>query len=808
MYTLFRKELTQFFGSLTGYIAILTFLISNGLFLWVFPGNFNIPDSGYATLEPFFSLAPFLYLILVPAVTMRLLSDEKRSGTMELLLTRPVSLFQLVVAKYSAAVVLVLFSLLPTLIYLFSILKLGNPPGNIDLGSTIGAYGGLFFLALIYVAIGLFSSAISENQIISYITAVATSFLFFSGLEFAAEAGVPYVLGKWMIWLSINEHYLSVSRGVIDARDLLYFIGVTLLFLMLTVLMIRKMTYGFGKPGKWLLLTGVGLIALYAATDSIRWRLDLTDDKRYSLQPQTIDLMGRVEEPVSIELFLAGEMQPGFRKLQRAILDKASDLNRYSKVPVRITITDPYESVPPNARTAFFEELSSHGIRPTDVRETTQQGTITRLLFPGAMVRQGGRETGVHFLKHNPGFSAEVNLNHSVETIEYELATAIRQLMVVNKPEVVFTQGHGELNPYEVLDFTRSLEPWFQVSFAHPEELAALEDHPRIIIVANPTNAFDELSKYNIDQLIMRGSRVMWFVDPVEVSLDSLSVGLMTLAFPRELNLTDQLFQYGVRINYDLIQDVVCSQILVNTALSGNRPEFTPQPWYFSPLLTPADHHEVGRNLNLVQAEFVSSIDTVAGTGNVSKTILLSSSPYARTVNTPASVSLELINRPPARELFNRAYIPTGVLLEGEFQSVFRNRMLQNIVPGGQQRMDVSTFNKMMVFSDGNLIANKVRYNPGSQPEILPLGYDRVSQQTMGNMEFFLHAVHYLNDDSGVMSLRNRTIKLRLLDKVVLRDSKNLWTAFNTLVPLLLVILFGWAFNFLRRWRFGRIKNS
>ncbi len=807
MYTLFSKELKQFFGSLTGYLAIFAFLISNSLFLWVFPGNYNILESGYATLDPFFSLAPFLYLILVPAITMRLLSEEKRSGTLELLLTRPIGIFQLIFAKYLAAVVLVLFSLMPTLIYFFSIWQLGNPPGNLDAGSIVGAFGGLFFLALIYVAIGLFSSATSENQIVAFIMAMATSFLFYIGFEFAAGSGVPYGLAKLLVWLSINEHYLSISRGVVDLRDILYFIGIALFFLLLTSVIVRKLTFRLGNTGKWLLTMGAGLIGLYATTDSIRFRIDLTADQRYSLQQQTIDLVKKVEEPISVELFLDGEMQPGFRKLQRAVIEKVNDLNRYADAPIRISVTDPYESVPAENRNKFFEELALKGIRPTDVRETTAQGTTTRLLFPGAIVRQAGREVGVHFLKHNPGFSAEVNLNHSVESIEFELASAVRQLLTTSKPEVLFLQGHGELDPYEVLDFTRALETWFTVGFEAAEELVTRETPPRIIIIANPINAFDETDKYIIDQMVMRGSRIMWFIDPVEVSLDSLSVGLMTLAFPRELNLTDQLFQYGVRINHDLMQDVVCSQILVNTALSGNRPEFTPQPWYFSPLLTPSDHHEVGRNLNLVQAEFVSSVDTVAGTGNISKTIILSSSPYARTVNTPAAISLEQINRPPARELFNQSDIPAGVLLEGEFQSVFRNRMLQNYTTTGS-RLNSSTFNKMMVFSDGNLIANKVRYNPGSQPEILPLGYDRVSQQTFGNMEFFINAVHYLNDDLGVMSLRNRTIKLRLLDKVVLRDNKNFWVGLNTILPPTLILLFGLVYNFFRRRRFRRIKNS
>jgi len=478
MYTLFSKEIKQFFGSMTGYLAIFAFLISNSLFLWVFPGNFNIPDSGYASLDPFFTLAPFLYLILVPAITMRLFSEEKRSGTLELLLTRPIGIFQLIFAKYLAAVVLVLFSLLPTLIYFFSVWQLGNPPGNLDTGSILGAYGGLFFLALIYVSIGLFTSANSENQIIAFIAAMATSFIFYIGFEFASGSGVPYGLEKLLVWLSINEHYLSISRGVVDLRDLLYFAGIALFFLFLTTLSVRKVSFRIGNPIRWSFILGVGLVALYAATDSITLRIDLTADRRYSLQPQTIDLVKKVEEPVTVELFLAGEMQPGFRKLQRAVIEKVNNLNRYANAPIRISVTDPYEVTSAENRTAFFEELANKGIRPTDVRETTAQGTITRLLFPGAIIRKGGSEVGIHFLKHNPGFSAEVNLNHSVESIEFELASALRELTETSRPEVIFLQGHGELGPYEVLDFTRSLETWFTVDFGIAEEISNRDATP------------------------------------------------------------------------------------------------------------------------------------------------------------------------------------------------------------------------------------------------------------------------------------------------------------------------------------------
>lgn len=803
MNSLFRKELIQFFGSLTGYVAIITFLVVNGLFLWVFPGNFNIPDSGYASLEPYFELAPWLYLFLVPAVTMRLFSDEKRSGTLELILTRPLSDFHLVMAKFMAAFLLVIFTLLPTLIYVFSVWQLGNPTGNLDTGSTMGAFFGLFFLTAIYVAIGLFASSVTDNQIIAFITAMGLSFILFTGVEFIAGSGVPYWLERLLLWLSINEHFLSVSRGVIDLADLFYFTGMTLLFLLLAVWMVRKSRRTLKNARKWLAGLAVAVVFLFVVTENIRYRLDLTADKRYSLTSASVKIAREISQPVVVELFLAGELQPQFRKLQQAVIDKVRDIGRYSGKPVRIILTDPYEAVPPKERAAYFENLAETGIRPTDVRQQTEQGTSTRLIFPGAMIRYGDSETGVSFLKYSAGFSAEVNLNHSVEGIEYGIISSLRKLMTDEKPVVAFLQGNSELNPWEVHDLVNSLSGQYTVRFVTPEELSAANQPPRVVIIADPKDYFSERDKYFLDQTFMKGSRMMWLVDPVQVSLDSLSQGLMTLAFPRDLNISDMLFQYGVRINSDLVQDVACIQILVNTAPAGNRPEFTPQPWYYSPLLTPADNHPVGRHLNLVQSEFVSSIDTVAGSSETRKTVILSTSPYGRTVRTPAAVSLRIIDSPPARELFNRPYIPAGVLVEGSFQSVFRNRLLDRLSVNQSSFAESTPDGKMMVFSDGSLIANKVRYNPGSEPEILPLGYDRVSRQTFGNMEFFLNAVHYLADDEGVLELRNRTVKLRLLDKVRLRESRRFWAFLNTGVPVLLVIIFGVIYNLLRRRRFA-----
>jgi ABC-2 type transport system permease protein len=234
MITLLKKEINEFFSSITGYIVVAVFLMATGLFMWVFPGQYNVLDSGYATMNTLFTIAPWIFLFLVPAVTMRMIADEKKSGTMELLLTRPITDMQIVAAKYFSAIILVLIALIPTLIYFFSIYHLGNPQGNIDVGGTVGSYIGLFFLASIYTAIGIFASSLTSNQIISFIIAVIISFFFYMGFEFIASMTIFSGIDTFIVDLGINAHYKSMSRGVIDTRDIIYFVSVVVVFLYLT----------------------------------------------------------------------------------------------------------------------------------------------------------------------------------------------------------------------------------------------------------------------------------------------------------------------------------------------------------------------------------------------------------------------------------------------------------------------------------------------------------------------------------------------------------------------------------------------
>ena len=798
MYSLFKKEISGFFGSLTGYLVMAVFLLANGLFLWVFPGNYNIPESGYARLDGLFALAPWVYLFLVPAVTMRLFAEEKRMGTLELLVTRPLSARKIVAAKYLAGLVLVIFSLVPTLLYFYSVYMLGNPAGNIDTGGTWGAFIGLFFLAAIYVAIGLLASSFTDNQIFAFILSMVLSFLAYIGFDFIGSTNLAPGIQNAIISLGINEHYMSVSRGVVDSRDLIYFILSVLLLLYFTGLNVRKhkiVLKRLLKKTAWLVIFIV--VVLFVSANYF-FRIDLTAEKRYSLNSLSKEIVRKLDEPVFIDLFLAGDLHPGFLKFQKEIKEKIADYNAYSDKRINLNIINPYSFADTKKRDKLFGTLVQKGLQPVDLQIKTEKGTSTRYIFPGVLIRYKENEIGLNLLMNNPMLPGEQNLNNSVESLEYEFTNAFNRLLGEEKQTVAFLSGQGELGELETEDIRQTLAGNYQVIRISADELT---DKVKTLVIANPEKPFEEKDKLQIDQFIMQGGRVLWLIDPVQVSLDSLRRGQTTLAFPRNLNLDDQLFKYGVRLNPNLIQDAECMMIPLNVAPAGSQASFKPFPWYYSPLLLPSDSHVIGRGIRRLKSEFVSSADTVSHSGKITKQVILATSPYSRIMNTPLQVSLASVNNPPARNLFSHPSVPVGILLEGEFSSVFKNRMVETLGYSSSALKTESENTKMIVIADGNIIANQYSMRTG-KPEIKPLGYDMYSEQTFGNKEFLANAVNYLCDDSGLMALKSRVFQIRLLDKVKINEQKMKWQLVNLLIPIGLVLIFGLVFNFVRRRRF------
>lgn len=806
MFSLFKKEISQFFGSVLGPLVSIVFLVLTGLFLWVFPGTFNIPDGGYATLDGLFQIAPWIYLFLIPAVTMRMFSDEKRSGTMELLLSRPVTEIQLILSKFLAALTVVLVTLLPTLIYFVSVYFLGNPVGCIDTGATWGSYIGLFFLAIIYLTIGLFTSSLTENPVVAFILAVLLCFAWYSGFGYIAQLSFPWGIAAMIGSIGIDVHYESVSRGVLDSRDLSYFLLMAGLFILLTRIALEWNRRGLKRSVTHLALYVVTILIFFVISNDRFFRIDFTTEKRFTLSDKTRQILKRVNQPVEAEILLEGDLPPGFIKLQQTVIEKLRDMKIYCDRPFHIYTTDPYQNVPAGGNMqTYVDQLMSHGVEPINLRINTEQGVSNKTIFPSVILKVGTKELAINVLKNDPFLRDEENLIRSEELVEYEFARGLNLLFQGHRENVAFLTGHKELEPIQLRDITASLAENFNVKRINCDALLASLDSFKAVVVADPQTQFPEKDKFALDQYLMRGGRILWLIDPVSVSLDSLSGGMSTMALPKDLNLADQFFHYGIRINSDLVQDVECQKIKVNTALPGEPSKYETASWYFSPLLTPSQNHPIGKNVVRVLSEFASSTDIVGDTINVRSTVILSSSPYAKVNQTPMIVSLGMIDAPPDRALFNKSNVPIGVLLEGIFSSVFKNRMLPPLGIRSSQMIEESRNTKMIFFSDGGLIANKVTFTNGKYLP-LPLGLDKLSNMTFGNKELLVNAVHYLCDDSGLMQLRSRSMQMRLLDKVKIREQKSLWLVINLVVPGCLILCGGILFGWIRRRHYSKSR--
>ncbi len=805
MLAIYKKEIISFFTGLTGYVVILVYLAINGLFMWVLPGQWNILDSGYASLETLFVISPWVFLFLVPAVTMRMVAEEKRSGTLELLLSRPVTERQIIYAKYLASVTLVLMSLLPCVVYYISVVIMGDTPGNIDTGGTMGAAIGLFFLAAIYAAVGLFSSSLSSNQVAAFILSVLIGFILFIGFDsFALLPGLKK-LDEFVIRLGINEHYKSMSRGVLDSRDIIYYAITVLLFTEASgmVLSARRWKLLKRKAGNNRVMKNsiisylsfiVILIILASLSSLVSFRADLTSDKRHTLSNQTKDILSDLDDDIYFQVYLDGDMPIEFKKLKRSVKAMLDEFRMYSGRKVDYRFINPSEAADEKERARYQASLINKGLIPVIVFDNDEEGGRSeKRIFPAMIMNYNSVEVPVNFLKNDPSLTAQENLANSVEGLEYELIQPISTVTGETINKVAFIEGHGELGEMEVADITLELAKYFTVDRGSINGIPGVLNDYSAIIIAKPQSDFSEEDKLVIDQYIMNGGKVLWLVEEVMVNSDSLAQG-GSVALYKPLNIEDQLFRYGVRINPELIQDTDCQIIPVRSTIGGSM-QIIPVPWIYYPLLYPNPGSPVTRNINKVKAEFVNSIDTVGNDHKVRKVVLLASSAKSRTIAPPVLIGLDDYKNSPPEESFGRSFIPVAVLLEGSFKSLFANRMT---AWEGGDIVHESAETSMIIIADGDIIRNEVSIR-GNRTIPLELGADRYSGQTFGNKDFIINCLNYLADDNDLISLRSRELKIRLLDRLKVKEHRLFWQLLNTIVPVVIVILSGVIYSVYRR---------
>lgn len=570
------------------------------------------------------------------------------------------------------------------------------------------------------------------------------------------------------------------------------------------------MTKNWINLNNWLslvLVLGV-LLAINITGSYLRFTVDLTEEKRYTLTQATRNVLKEMEGPIYAEVMLGGNFPAGFKRLQRATLEMLQDFRRHNAY-LEYSFTDPNDGSAEQLA-QLRETLAAEGVFPTNLRIKEQGETVEKLIYPYVIFTYAGRRVPVNLLESEvPGMPPELILNNSIALLEYKLITAIQRLNRTELPNIVFLKGHGELTPEQTMDLRREIRPFYSFAFLELDSVFRINPAVDLLIIAKPKGAFSEPDKFKIDQFVMRGGKVIWLIDPLHVSLDSMRHRGSYLPLEYDLNLDDLLFKYGVRIQRNLVLDMECSGIPMQVGMIGGTPQYDLFPWYYHPLVVPRSDHPMVKNLGPIHFEFPASIDTIKTKTDIQKTVVLSSSPRTRLQFPPVQLSFEILRYEPDPSKFDKGEQPFGVLLEGVFPSNYENRVPQAFLDSlealGDPFRTLSEPTAMLVVSDGDIIRNP--WNPVTQ-EARPLGFNTYDRRQYANRDLALNMIEYLLDNRGLIAARSREVKLRLLDKVRSKDEKIYWQMVNIGGPLFFLLLTGLIFNFWRSRRYARRSNA
>lgn len=536
----------------------------------------------------------------------------------------------------------------------------------------------------------------------------------------------------------------------------------------------------------------LNILASFAYT-----RFDLTEDKRYTLSQPTIDIAKKFNEPVVVDVLLDGNIPPEFSKLKTETIQLLESFASKNK-NITYNLVDPLEDESQTQQT--IAELQGLGLQPANVTVEENGKVSQELVFPWAMVNHGNQTVKVPLLKNKLGSTAEERINNSVQQLEYAFADAFTKLNLTEKKSIAVIKGNGELADMYLADYLTTIRDYYNIAAITLDSVASNPQNVLnqlkgfdMALIAKPTEAFSDQEKYVMDQFVVQGGKSIWLVDQVAMEMDSiLAGGGSAFALPRELNLKDFFFKYGVRINPVLVNDMYFTQIVLATG-EGNDSQYDPVPWYYNPMVFSKNNHPINTNIEAVRYQFTSPMEVLEN--DYDKTILLQSSPLSKTDGTPRQVSLDILSNPPEQETYTPGNMPLAVLIEGDFVSMYQNRVkplkLQNTLEEGPS-------NKMIVISDGDVIKNQLR---NGRP--LELGYDKWTNSFYGNKEFLVNCTNYLLDNTGLINIRSKKVSIPLLDVKKIAAEKNKWQLINIGGPVLLTLLFGIFFSYYRKRKFA-----
>ncbi|WP_224490215.1 gliding motility-associated ABC transporter substrate-binding protein GldG [Robertkochia flava] len=523
-------------------------------------------------------------------------------------------------------------------------------------------------------------------------------------------------------------------------------------------------------------------------------RAYLTKDQRYTLSDAAERAVEPFDSPVYVDVFLEGNLPSEFRKLRdetRQMLYEFSRVNRN----IHINFINPQE----DNNGESVEGLQAMGMQPASITIEEGNKVSQEYVFPWAIVNKGRETVRVPLLKNNLGATQEERINNSVRHLEYAFADAFTKIGLTNKKKIAVLKGNGELADVFIADFLNTLKDYYQlapftmdsVASDPAETLEQLKAYD-LALVAKPTEAFSEEEKLVLDQFTMHGGKSIWLMDKVIMEMDSLYRNEGTsIAVPRDLNLDDMFFKYGVRINPALVSDLYFTQIVLASG-SGNQTQYNPAPWLYAPMVFSPENHPINTNIEALRMQFSNPMDTL--NNGIEKTVLLQSSPLSKSVGTPVEVSLDMVRQEPDKASFNNGGLPLAVLLEGNFTSVFKNRVQPATLPDFREE---GRQNSMIVIADGDLIRNDL-----SNGNPMELGYDKWTNNFYGNKEFLLNCVNYLLDDNGLINIRTKKVTLAFLDQQKTMEEKSLWQLVNIGIPAILSVLAGLGFSYFRKRRY------
>ncbi|MBN8824621.1 MULTISPECIES: gliding motility-associated ABC transporter substrate-binding protein GldG [unclassified Spirosoma] len=547
------------------------------------------------------------------------------------------------------------------------------------------------------------------------------------------------------------------------------------------------------------LLLIAALIAVNVLSAFVFFRIDLTQEKRFTLSEATQNLLANLPDDVHIDVYLTGDLPPGFKRLENAVRETLDGFQAEAAKTVTYRFINPDDVTAPDARNKLIDKLQQKGLLPTNLFDNEGGKRTEKLIFPGAIVSYKGQEVAVQLLKGNKTASPQEQLNQSYEGVEFQLASAIRKLSQTkeNRKRVGLVFGHTQVPPSRFSDLLASVQENYDLFFVDMNKPGPVENVD-LLLVTKPDKAFSDDEIFKLDQFVVKGGRALFFVDGQRV--DSVS-NQGTYAQPLSLNLDDLFFRWGIRMNRDVVKDMYCAPVPFDVGNMGDKPNIQLVPWRFYPMLNNfgTSNNPIVRNLDAVLGRFVSTVDTVHSAG-IQKTPLLLTSAYTKLLKTPALISYNEARQQPDPATYTDGPQIVGCLLEGNFQSLYANRIL----PGDPRAAGFKAegvASRVLVCSDGDLIVNDVDYKRQTP---YPLGFDRYTRTTFANKDFALNAIDYLIDPNGVIAARNRVVTLRPLDKIQVDSSRTSWQALNLLGPLVLLSLVGVVWQFIRRRSYGQ----